>query len=72
MTATDVAAYTDAYKPCYCSYGLDYINCYFNALSSQNCFSYYGITDPGGFATSWFGDFCGSIPPSIFAKLPVP
>lgn len=69
---TDFSAIDAGYSSCYCDYGFDYVTCYLSALSTKNCNDIFGLTDFGSFATSWFLDFCGSVPASVFGKLPVP
>lgn len=39
-TSYDITALEKSLTSCYCTYGLQYLDCYYAAMSTQSCYSY--------------------------------
>ncbi|OAA63425.1 hypothetical protein SPI_03588 [Niveomyces insectorum RCEF 264] len=66
VATEDISTLDSQISSCYCTYGIQYLNCFYSALSKQNCYSYYGITDWSSYESDWFEDSCGTIPATNF------
>ncbi|KAK1758331.1 hypothetical protein QBC47DRAFT_440933 [Echria macrotheca] len=70
LKATDVEA---AATSCFCASGMPYLNCYFNALSTSNCYeSILGTLDWNSYMLDYFESTCGSIPATAMAQMSPP
>ncbi|KAK3695609.1 hypothetical protein B0T22DRAFT_112792 [Podospora appendiculata] len=65
--------YAAAATSCMCTYGISYLDCYISQVATGTCSSYLlGTADWHDFETSYYEEYCGSIPPSVMGKIGAP
>ena len=65
--------YESAYTACFCTYGISYLDCFYSQIATGSCATYYfGTLGYGDYQRSYYTEYCGSIPPSVMAKIQAP
>ena len=63
----DYASFANAVTSCYCNYGVTYLSCYYSAIERPACASYLGAYDWQSYESYWFDQYCGTVPPAVYA-----